>query len=402
MPHILEQINEVLDDKSLVKFKRVSRMTCSIIGHQMCRKFVTSRMIQSYFKNPKEFAKDWRAVFRKLSLKRLNELAILVKEFYKAVPSRLEGSWSPMHIAAERGHLNFCKVIEKLSTLKSYDWSPLNFSAQGGHLEVSKFLYKELVDKKDRRIFEIMLHLAAENGHLKIYKFLYENSNAINLLVQEGITPLQLAAQYGHFEVCKYICLYQELAYKKHRRVFEIMQHLAAKNGHLETYRFFYENLNTINPLMEEDITPLHLAAQYGHFEVCKYICDNNAFAGPLRSDRSTPFTLALHRGHIKIARLLYERDVFPHYQPFVGTWFNWFCMFFCISAVFVPFLLYPLLVGTSLVFHLFHNPMLFVKFIILTPNPLSFIVLAVISSILPDIWFSFGVGSGTSPKLDY
>ena len=111
---------------------------------------------------------------------------------------------------------------------------------------------------------------------------------------------------------------------------------------------------------------------------------------------------LAVHRGHIKIARLLYERDVFPHYQPFVGTWFNWFCMFFCISAVFVPFLLYPLLVGTSLVFHLFHNPMLFVKFIILTPNPLSFIVLAVISSILPDIWFSFGVGSGTSPKLDY
>ena len=397
MPHILEQINEVLDDKSLVKCKRVSRMTCSIIEHQMCGKFVTSRMIQSYFKNPKEFSKDWRIVFRKLSLKRLNELAILVKEFYKAVPSRFEGSWSPMHIAAERGHLKFCKVIAKLSPIKNYEWSPLNFCAQGGHLEVTRFLYKELADKKER-IFEIMLHLAAENGHLKIYKFLYENSNAIHLLVQEGITPLQLAAQYGHFEVCKYVCLYQELAYKKHRRVFEIVQHLAAKNGHLEIYKFLYENLNTINPLMEEDITPLHLAAQYGHFEVCKYICDNG-FAGPLRSDKNTPFTLALHRGHIKIARMLYERDVFPHYQPFVGLIFKWYCMFLCFLAVLDTCLLYPLLTGTSLVFH---NPMLFVHLIILLPNPLSFTVFAVIQNILQDIWFSFGVGTGTSPKLDY
>ena len=163
MPHILEQINEVLDDKSLVKCKRVSRMTCSIIEHQTCGKFVTTRVIQSYFKNPKEFAKDWRIVFRKLSLERLNELLILVKDFYKAVPSRLEGNWSPMHIAAERGHLDFCKVIAELSTIKSYEWPPLNFSAQAGHLEVSEFLYNKFADKQGRKIFGIVQHLAAKN-----------------------------------------------------------------------------------------------------------------------------------------------------------------------------------------------------------------------------------------------
>ena len=387
----MEQVNELLDDKSLVKCEGVSRMMYSIIEHQNCRKFVTTRVIKSYTKNPKEFAKYWRIVFQKLSLKRLNELLIMVKDFYKAVPSRLQGNWSPMHIAAERGHLDFCKVIAKLSTLKSYDWSPLNFSAQGGHLEVSKFLYKELVDKKDRRIFEVMLHLAAENGHLKIYKFLYENSNAINLFVQEGIKPLQLAAQYGHFEVCKYICLYQELAYKKHRRVFEIMQHLAAKNGHLETYKFFCKKLNTKNPSMEEDITPLHLAAQYGHFEVCNYICDNAPFVGPPRSDKNTPLSLAIHRGHIKIARLLHERDDSPWDRDSLLL-YQIFFMFLCFFTVFDLFFLYPSF-GTSFIFH---EPMKSIKCIMFMcpPFPLVFIV----KNILKDILFCFG----TSPKLDY
>ena len=245
MPHILEQINEELDNKSLIKCKEVSRMMNSIIEHQKSGKFVTTRVIQSYIKNSKEFEKDWKNVFQKVSSKILKELAIFVKEFYKAVPSRLEGNWSPLHIAAERGHLDFCKVIAELSAIKSYEWPPLNFSAQAGHLEVSEFLYNKFADKQGRKIFGIV-------------------------------------------------------------------QHLAAKNGHLEIYKFFHEKSNEINPFMQESITPLHLAAQYGHYEVCKYICDNNAYVAPRRSDMNTPTTLALHRGHIKIARFLHERNVDP------------------------------------------------------------------------------------------
>ena len=205
-PHVLEQINEFLDNKSLIKCKEVSRMMCSIIECQKSGKFVTIRVIQSYIKDPMEFAKDWKNVFQKLSLERLKELSILVTDFYKAVPSRFKENWSPMHIVADRGHLNFCKVIAELSATKSYEWPPLNFSVQAGHLEVSKFLYNDFEDKQDGRIFGIVQHLAAKNGHLEIYKFLHENSNEINPFMQESITPLHLAAQHGHFEVCKYIC----------------------------------------------------------------------------------------------------------------------------------------------------------------------------------------------------
>ena len=246
-PHILEQINELIDNKCLVKCKEASRILCSNIENQKRGKFLTTRLIQSYLKNPEEFDKDWRIVIQKLPMKRLSEVEILVKDFYKVCPSRFEENWAPMHIAAERGCLDFCRFISKVSPSKKYKRSPLLLSSQAGHLEVSKFLYKEIEDKTPRtRPFKITAqHLAAKNGHLEVYKFLHE-----------------------------YTILTQD-----------------------------------INPIMQERITPLHLAAQFGQFDVCKYICDNTLLVAPHRSDSMTPLLLAVHRGYFKVALLLIIRD---------------------------------------------------------------------------------------------
>ena len=81
IPHILEQINELLDNKSLVKCKEVSRILCSTIKKQEFGKFLTKRVIQSYNRNTKKFAKEWKVVLKKLPSDRLNVFGILVKEF---------------------------------------------------------------------------------------------------------------------------------------------------------------------------------------------------------------------------------------------------------------------------------------------------------------------------------
>ena len=244
-PHILEQINELLDDKSLIKCKKVSRILCSTIKKQEFGKFLTKRMIQSYVKNSKEFAKEWTIVLKKLPLEKLCKFEILVKDFYKAVPSRFDGKWCPMHIAAHCGDLEFCIFIAKVSILKVYELSPLVFSAQAGHLDVSKFLFKEIEDKHPRRNLEIVQHIAAKNGHLDIYKLLHENWNDINPSYQEHITPLHLAAQYGHFDVCKYICD-NTVFVAPPRRDGNIPLTLAVHRGHIKIAKLLHERDNPL------------------------------------------------------------------------------------------------------------------------------------------------------------
>ena len=235
-PHILVQIYDLIDDKSLIKCKEASRIMCSIVENWKCGKFLTTRKIQCYLKKPLEFGKDWKIILQKLPAERLSEFGILVQDFYMAVPSRFEENWCPMHIAAERGHLDFCKFIAKVSVTKNFRCSPLLFSVQAGHLEVSKYLFTE-IDKNNPTTGPSQItaqHLAAKNGHLEIYQFLHENSNDINPVMQEGITPLHLAAQYGHFDVCKYIC----------------------------------DNTTMVSPYRSDSITPYHLANFKGHFKV--------------------------------------------------------------------------------------------------------------------------------------
>ena len=122
-PHLMEQINELLDNKSLMKCKEVSRTMFSNIENQKSGTFLTKRLIQSYNKNTKKFAEEWKIVFKKLSSDRLNEFGNLVKEFHKAVPSRCELRWCPMSIAAERGRKDFCKSFAKMNILSKYECS---------------------------------------------------------------------------------------------------------------------------------------------------------------------------------------------------------------------------------------------------------------------------------------
>ena len=72
-----------------------------------------------------------------------------------------------MHIAADRGHLDFCKFIAKVSFTKSFSCPPLLFSVLAGHLEVSKFLYTEIDDTTPTTGPSQITaqHLAAKNGH---------------------------------------------------------------------------------------------------------------------------------------------------------------------------------------------------------------------------------------------
>jgi hypothetical protein len=274
IPLIFEQFNELLDNKTLVNCMEVSPTFCAVIEDQRSGRFLIARTIQSYLKNSNEFENDWMTVVKKLPIQKLKEFVILVKEFYHSVPIRSEQKWSPMHVTAERGCLDLCKLIAKVTPLKNpqsqNNFTPIHFAAQAGHLEVYEFLTEDVEDKNPK--------------------------------ADRGLSTL----------------------------------HLVAKSDHLPIYQLICENALDINPIMEGGITPLHLAAQFGNFNVCKYICDNVGNVSPLRSyDLASPLTLAFHRGQIRIAKLLIENDmdnIWNILETVFCTFAMWLVLFLCVT----------------------------------------------------------------------
>ena len=258
-PHIFEQINELVNNRTLVKSKEASRTLYSVLENQKARKYQWIRIIQSYLQVSNEFKEDWGIVFAKMSPENMKKFAKYARKFCKFDRLRMERAWSPMHIAAEFGDLDFFKSlldILSVNNLKDKDgWSLIHSAAQAGNFEIYQFLAKDE---------------------------LFENKNP---RTKTGITPL----------------------------------HLAAKNGHLDIYEFISIKSGppwvNINPRMDCDITPLHLAAKYGQFKVCKFICGNVDNWNLRRSDLKTPFELALMKGHMKTAGLFITRDGYERHE---------------------------------------------------------------------------------------
>ena len=65
------------------------------------------------------FAEDWKIILEKASAAKLQEFAFAVQGFSNVVDSRQETRWSPLHIAAERGHLYLCRLIAERSLIKN-------------------------------------------------------------------------------------------------------------------------------------------------------------------------------------------------------------------------------------------------------------------------------------------
>ena len=174
-----------------------------------------------------------------------------------------EGS-TPLHWAANNGHFELCKLIiegtanKNPGTIKDIPFyrrnplirpidsaegsTPLHFAAQNGHLEVCKLIMDNITDKNPANVEgEMPYHFAAKKGQLAVCQFMLENLSDKNPRARRGITPLHYAAQYGHVELCKLIM----------------------------------ENLVDKNPSCSYGRTPLSLATDNKKSEVCQLFHEN-------------------------------------------------------------------------------------------------------------------------------
>ena len=238
-PHIVQDVFKELDNKSLTNCRDVSRASCDFIDN---KKFYWIRKIQNCV-SMKEFWRHWKKVLRNTPTEDIKEIFVTVKQFAESDLNKYKKNWSPLHIAAAQGHLEFCKyIIEKIK-----DPNP-----------------------KRRKDGITAFHVAAHNGCKEICELMIDNLEDKNPADNFGMTPFHSASKNGHFDVCKLLI----------------------------------QNIEHKNPAALDGCTPLHLTTKHGHLEIVRLIVETGVDKSPLFKGK-TPLDLVEPRSRYSFYKLL-------------------------------------------------------------------------------------------------
>ena len=186
--HLSAAIFNGVDNKSLVKCKKVSEVWCDYISEE---KFYLIRIIRSTVAKFHDVGKDWENVFKKSNTNTINELKCCVEQFYQKKRNvEFYNDLTPIHVAAGTGNLSLLEEIQKKVQEKypeaSEGLTPLHYAAQNGHLNICKALIQNMTNKNPKAkgilkkkwkgqtpLYDTTpLHGAAAFGHLDIVKFI--------------------------------------------------------------------------------------------------------------------------------------------------------------------------------------------------------------------------------------
>ena len=247
---------------------------------------------------------------------------------------------TPLTVAASKGHYEVFKELimrkprvapNKMGLL------PVHYAAANGHTAIVRSCAQE--DLSAQAGFRgTPLHCAATNGHLKIVRYLLAQRVDINAKCPdqlaekdapqediERITPIMLAADYGHEDVVD--ILFENSAdlhgtFFNHRNLL----HSAAAQGN---HKLFDRLIGIDFDPFAKDIygqTPWHRAARQGEDTIVNTYLqkfgDNESFEVNMEDGMSlTPFLLATAKGSISTMRILEESGAdIHHYSPVSGS----------------------------------------------------------------------------------
>ena len=156
--HIGDQIFEELDSQTLSRCGFIGRSWNSFLDQGKVRPF---RIIETYTNIDKKYLRNRK---KKINVEKANELADTVRKIYRRFPKRtgnvnpqkISGRRliTPLHYAAERGHLLLCElIIDNLDDKNPKgDWAktPLHHATENGHFEICKLIIDNVDDKNPK------------------------------------------------------------------------------------------------------------------------------------------------------------------------------------------------------------------------------------------------------------
>jgi ankyrin repeat protein len=262
---------------------------------------------------------------------------------------------TPLHYAAEKGHLEIVQMLARsninFSSVKVWrSKAPLQLAAIGGHTSVVEYLLTlrdSDVNCKDHDQ-RTLLHLAAQNGRIETAQFLLSNTRInTRCLDRYNHSPLRLAALGSHWDVVQMLLKHEDghqvemmtdgLALKSRTDPSEVLktvlEHPDFQN--VNVFEFFSggllhsairkEEYNVLGILLDKeniDVNlphwsfrpPLCLAAQLGRMDAVRILLQHKDIEVNKRGyNYGTALDRARKKGHVEIADLLLAHGAEDH-----------------------------------------------------------------------------------------
>eukprot|EP00300_Choanocystis_sp_HF-7_P017608 c19776_g1_i1.p1 GENE.c19776_g1_i1~~c19776_g1_i1.p1 ORF type:complete len:681 (+),score=209.28 c19776_g1_i1:281-2323(+) len=187
----------------------------------------------------------------------------------------------------------------------------------GNHTQIESLLERNtrLVDSRDEN-GATPLHHAAEKGHLEVLFFLVQHGAIVNAVNDFRNTPLHQAASQGHLDAVEFLLqsganvhgipnsgFFSTIALAKSDRNSPL--HCAAMNGHEEVVQRLLEHGANVNDVTKKRRTVLHDAAFFGRAGVVRVLLSHGANINALTKGGETARELALREGHEQVVTIL-------------------------------------------------------------------------------------------------
>ncbi|XP_014681311.1 PREDICTED: GA-binding protein subunit beta-1-like isoform X4 [Priapulus caudatus] len=113
---------------------------------------------------------------------------------------------SPLHMAAQYGHLETAEVLLRAGISRDartkVDRTPLHVAAQQGHLEIVELLLQHGADVDAKDMIKMTpLHWAVDNENVPVIRMLLKNGADITALNKFDKTPLDIASDSGAMHI---------------------------------------------------------------------------------------------------------------------------------------------------------------------------------------------------------
>ncbi|KAK2586051.1 hypothetical protein KPH14_012048 [Odynerus spinipes] len=235
-------------------------------------------------------------------------------EVQKALNRQSAVGWTPLLIAAHRGHMELVtNLLANHARVDVFDLegrSALHLAAEHGYLQVCDALLanKAFINSKSR-VGRTALHLAAMNGYTHLVRFLVQDHGAaIDVLTLRKQTPLHLAAGAGQLEVCK---LLLELGASIDATDDQGQKpiHAAAMNNYAEVAQLFLQrHPSLVMACTKDGNTCAHIAAMQGSVRVIEELMKfdrQGVISARNKLTEATPLQLAAEGGHAEVVKAL-------------------------------------------------------------------------------------------------